>query len=93
MRDLHPQVHGRGAGAGIQLARRPAEAGEAYITSQKAEGWVCLPERYDDGGYTGGNMDRPALHRLLADIEAGRIDASRSTRSIASAGHSWTSPG
>src|SRR5690606_23451601 len=50
------------------------EAAEAYIASQKAEGWVCLPERYDDGGFTGGNMDRPALRRLLADIEAGQID-------------------
>ncbi len=50
------------------------EAAEAYIASQKAEGWVCLPERYDDGGFTGGNMDRPALKRLLGDIEAGRID-------------------
>ncbi|GIK17767.1 MAG: hypothetical protein BroJett003_27310 [Planctomycetota bacterium] len=50
------------------------EAAEAYIASQKAEGWVCLPERYDDGGFTGGNMDRPALQRLLADIEAGKID-------------------
>jgi site-specific DNA recombinase len=51
------------------------EAGEAYIASQKAEGWVSLPERYDDGGYTGGNMERPALQRLLADIEAGKIDS------------------
>jgi len=50
------------------------EAGEAYIASQKHEGWVCLPERYDDGGFTGGNMDRPAMKRLLADIETGRID-------------------
>ena len=51
------------------------EAAEAYIKSQAHEGWVRLPERYDDGGFTGGNMDRPALARLLADIEAGRIDA------------------
>ena len=51
------------------------EAGEAFIASQRAEGWSCLPERYDDGGYTGGNMDRPALRRLMADIEAGKIDA------------------
>ncbi len=50
------------------------EAAEAYIASQKAEGWVCLPQRYDDGGFTGGNTDRPALKRLLADIEAGRVD-------------------
>jgi len=50
------------------------ESAEAYIASQKAEGWVCLPDRYDDGGYTGGNMDRPALQRLLADIQAGKID-------------------
>ncbi len=51
------------------------EAGEAYIASQRHEGWVALPDRYDDGGFTGANIDRPALKRLLADIEAGRIDA------------------
>jgi site-specific DNA recombinase len=50
------------------------EAAEAYIASQKAEGWVCLPDRYDDGGFTGGNMERPALRRLLSDIEAGKVD-------------------
>jgi len=50
------------------------ESAEAYILSHKHEGWVCLPERYDDGGFTGGNMERPALKRLLADIEAGEID-------------------
>ncbi len=50
------------------------ESAENYIASQKAEGWVCLPDRYDDGGFTGGNMDRPALQRLLADIGAGKID-------------------
>ncbi len=51
------------------------EAAEAYVKSQAAEGWACLPERYDDGGCTGGNMDRPALQRLLVDIRAGKIDA------------------
>ncbi len=51
------------------------EAAEAYITSQKHEGWICIPDRYDDGGYSGGSMDRPALRRLLADVEAGRVDA------------------
>jgi site-specific DNA recombinase len=50
------------------------DAGEGYIASQKSEGWVCLPDHYDDGGFTGGNMDRPALQRLLADIEAGKVD-------------------
>ena len=48
------------------------ESAEAFIKSQANEGWVCLPERYDDGGFTGGNLDRPALRRLLADVEAGR---------------------
>jgi site-specific DNA recombinase len=50
------------------------ESAEAYVFSQAGEGWTCLPDRYDDGGFTGGNMDRPALKRLLADIEAGRVD-------------------
>src|SRR5579885_1077499 len=50
------------------------ESGEAFIASQQHEGWICLPERYDDGGFTGGNTDRPGLHRLLADVEAGKID-------------------
>ncbi|MCL4742249.1 MAG: recombinase family protein [Phycisphaerales bacterium] len=50
------------------------ESGEAYIRSQNGERWACLPDRYDDGGFTGGNMDRPALKRLMADIEAGKID-------------------
>ena len=50
------------------------EACENYINSQKAKGWVCLPEHYDDGGYSGGNMNRPAMTRLKADIEAGKVD-------------------
>jgi site-specific DNA recombinase len=50
------------------------EAGEAFIRSQTGEGWGLLPDRYDDGGFTGGNTERPALQRLLADIEAGKID-------------------
>ncbi len=50
------------------------EAALAYIQSQRHEGWKCLTQRYDDGGFSGGNMDRPALRRLLADVEAGKID-------------------
>lgn len=50
------------------------EACEAYIKSQAAEGWVLVPTAYDDGGFSGGNMDRPALQRLLAQVDAGLID-------------------
>src|SRR5262249_31353065 len=50
------------------------ESAQAYIQSQQQEGWVCLPDRYDDGGFTGGNTERPALQRLLADIAEGKID-------------------
>jgi DNA invertase Pin-like site-specific DNA recombinase len=51
------------------------ESAEAYIQSQVQVGWTALAERYDDGGYTGANLDRPALRKLLVDIEAGRVDA------------------
>ena len=51
------------------------EAAESYIRSQRHQGWVVLPERYDDGAYSGGNLERPALQRLLADVHAGRVDA------------------
>lgn len=50
------------------------ESAEAYIASQRSEGCTCLPDRYDGGGFTGGNMQRPALERLCADIEGGQID-------------------
>ena len=50
------------------------EAAESFINSQRQEGWVALPQKYDDGGYTGANMDRPALKRLLADIESGVVN-------------------
>ena len=50
------------------------EACAAFIQSQKHEGWTPISTAYDDGGYSGGTMERPALQRLLADIEAGRID-------------------
>jgi DNA invertase Pin-like site-specific DNA recombinase len=65
------------------------EACEAYILSQRHEGWRALRTRYDDGGYSGGSAERPALKRLLADIEAGKINTvvvykvDRLTRSLA----------
>ena len=50
------------------------EAAEAFIQSQLREGWITLPECYDDGGFTGANMDRPALKRLLQAVEARELD-------------------
>jgi len=50
------------------------EAAEAFIKSQRREGWIALPELYDDGGFTGANMDRPALTRLLQSVEEGELD-------------------
>jgi DNA invertase Pin-like site-specific DNA recombinase len=50
------------------------EACAAYIASQRVEGWIALPTEYDDGGFSGGTLERPALQRLLADIEAGLVD-------------------
>src|SRR6266404_6223999 len=66
-----------------------SEACEAYIRSQRHEGWVLARTRYDDGGFSGGNIERPALQQLLADIQGGRIDiivvykVDRLTRSLA----------
>lgn len=65
------------------------EASEAYIKSQTHEGWRCLPARYDDGGFSGGSLERPAVEQLLQDIRAGLIDVvvvykvDRLTRSLA----------
>lgn len=50
------------------------EAGENYIKSQKNQGWVLIPEYYDDGGYSGGTLKRPALQRLLSDVQDGKVD-------------------
>ena len=50
------------------------EAGEAYIKSQQHEGWVCLDDRYDDAGFSGGNVERPAFQRLMADVAEGKLD-------------------
>jgi DNA invertase Pin-like site-specific DNA recombinase len=50
------------------------EACEAYVASQRAEGWVLVPDRYDDGGVSGGTLERPALQRLMRDVETGLVD-------------------
>ena len=50
------------------------DAGEIFVKAQLHQGWEVLPTRYDDGGFTGGNMDRPALKRLLKDIDDGHVD-------------------
>jgi site-specific DNA recombinase len=50
------------------------DAVEAYVTSQRGEGWTALPERYDDAGYSGKDTNRPAFQRLMRDVEAGRVD-------------------
>src|SRR3979490_688758 len=65
------------------------EACEAYIVSQRHAGWTALPDMYDDGGLSGGTMERPALQRLLSDIKAGKVQiivvykVDRLTRSLA----------
>src|SRR5215813_2084138 len=65
------------------------EAGTAYVKSQRHEGWRLLTTKYDDGGYSGGTLDRPALQRLLTDIRAGKVQivvvykVARLTRSLA----------
>lgn len=50
------------------------EAGENYIKSFKHQGWEALPDHYDDGGFSGGNLKRPALQQLLKDVEKGKVD-------------------
>ena len=63
-----------GLGQEFNSLHAQRDACEAYVTSQRAEGWVLVPDHYDDGGFSGGTLERPALQRLLADIEAGCVD-------------------
>ena len=65
------------------------DAAQAYIRSQAHAGWMLLRTKYDDGGFSGGNTDRPALQQLLADVQSGKVDVivvykvDRLTRSLA----------
>jgi DNA invertase Pin-like site-specific DNA recombinase len=89
LRDLHPQSSEEGLEQEFNSLTAQCEACEAFIRSQRNEGWVLVRTRYDDGGFSGGNLERPALRQLIADIQAGRIDivvvykVDRLTRSLA----------
>jgi site-specific DNA recombinase len=74
MRHLYPQSSKEGLDQDFNSLDAQREACAAYIASQKHEGWQALSTHYDDGGYSGGTMQRPALQALLADIKARRID-------------------
>src|SRR5262249_55440462 len=63
-----------GLDQGFNSPRAQRQAARAFGAAPKGEGWELLPDRYDDGGYSGGNTDRPALQRLMADIDAGRVN-------------------
>jgi site-specific DNA recombinase len=63
-----------GIGAGVHSLHAQREACEAYIASQKPEGWVLVRDQYDDGGISGATLERAGLKRLLADIEEGLVD-------------------
>src|SRR4029077_776579 len=76
LRRLHPQIQRGRARHGVQLAGCPARGlpGVYREPARGRLGWVVVDDRYDDGGVSGGTLDRPALKRLLADIQAGKID-------------------
>src|ERR1700680_1276068 len=63
-----------GLGQEFNSLHAQREACEAYIRSQRHEGWVVIPTAYDDGGFSGGTIERPGLQHLLADIRLGRVD-------------------
>ena len=64
----------KGSTRNLTRSTRNARLAEAFILSQRREGWIALPQLYDDGGFTGANMERPALGRLLQAVDAGELD-------------------
>jgi hypothetical protein len=89
--DLHSKIDGRRTRPGVQYPGSTTGIGRAYVQSQIHAGWTALAERYDDGGYTGANPERPALRKLLADIELVASTAYSYIRLIGSAGRCWIS--
>jgi len=65
----------RGLDANVTSLTAQRDLCQSYIKCQAHQRWVELPQSYDDGGYSGGTLERPALRRLIADIEEGRVDA------------------
>jgi site-specific DNA recombinase len=72
---VHPQIDNEGLDSDFSSLDAQKEACEAYVASQRAEGWVLVDQSYDDGGFSGGKAERPALQRLMADIERGEVNA------------------
>ena len=89
LRDLYPRLDRPRLEQDFNSLDAQYDASQAYIRSQAHAGWTLLRAKYDDGGFSGGNTDRPALQRLLEDIRAGKIDVivvykvDRLTRSLA----------
>lgn len=73
VRHLYPQVREEGLEQEFNTLNAQRDAAEAFIRSQRGEGWVALTDHYDDGGFTGANMDRPALKKLLQDVREGLV--------------------
>ncbi|MCC2653981.1 MAG: resolvase [Microvirga sp.] len=74
MRHLHPEIERGGSRSGLQLAPRPARGLRGLRHQPEARGLAVLPATYDDGGFSGGSIERPGLQKLLADIQSGVID-------------------
>ncbi|WP_424831398.1 recombinase family protein [Ruegeria sp.] len=89
LRHIHPEKLGGGVGAGFQLTRCPAGSLRSLCCQPKHEGWELLPNHYDDGGISGGHLERPALQRLMRAVDDKHVDQivvykiDRLTRSLA----------